>query len=237
MARFASEKNAFGTCDRCDFRYPLRSLRKERKNRSQHNLRVCPECYDTDHPQSKLGDQAKQDNEGLRDPRIDLSQLQSRYADAIQYEFTDNITGWSATNSSVAHDLTNGYMTHTWTSATDPQVHTTAASFSASSYEIIRMRIMITDWSALRSTADWTGGLYWGRSTDSGFPVTVASRLVSIPEPSLQMGDPWLDLAWDMNGVTDWDGTVTGLRFDLFGGSSSTGTIDIDWIRIDKKVT
>jgi hypothetical protein len=68
---FASEKAAFGFCDRCGLRYDLKELTKEFIKGIQQNSRVCPDCWNPDHPQNFIGTLRIDDPEGLRDPRPD----------------------------------------------------------------------------------------------------------------------------------------------------------------------
>jgi len=75
--RFASGKNAIAQCDRCDFRFKLKQLRKEIIKTKNYNLLVCPQCWDPDHPQLQLGMYPVDDPQGLRDPRPDRSYTQS----------------------------------------------------------------------------------------------------------------------------------------------------------------
>lgn len=75
--RFASGKNAIAQCDRCDFRFKLTALRKEVIKTKTYNLLVCPVCWDPDHPQLQLGMYPVDDPQGLRNPRPDLSYVQS----------------------------------------------------------------------------------------------------------------------------------------------------------------
>jgi hypothetical protein len=75
--RFASGKNAIAQCDRCDFRFKLTALRKEVIKTKTYNLLVCPVCWDPDQPQLQLGMYPVDDPQGLRDPRPDLSYVQS----------------------------------------------------------------------------------------------------------------------------------------------------------------
>ena len=75
--RFASGKNAISECDRCGFRFKLTRLRKEVIKTKTYNLLVCPTCWDPDHPQLQLGMYPVDDPQGLRDPRPDLSYVQS----------------------------------------------------------------------------------------------------------------------------------------------------------------
>lgn len=73
--RFASEKNALGICDRCGLPYALKKLRKEVVKGKIVNLRVCPSCFDPDHPQLHLGDKPIDDPQALRNPRSDAAEL------------------------------------------------------------------------------------------------------------------------------------------------------------------
>ena len=72
--RYASEKIAAGICDRCGFQYRLKTLRKLVVNKAEISLRVCDECWETDHPQNYLGDYPVDDPQGLRDPRTDAGE-------------------------------------------------------------------------------------------------------------------------------------------------------------------
>lgn len=75
--RFASGKNAIAQCDRCNFRFKLKYLRKEIIKTKNYNLLVCPQCWDPDHPQLQLGMYPVDDPQGIRDPRPDISYYQS----------------------------------------------------------------------------------------------------------------------------------------------------------------
>ena len=75
--RFASGKNAIAECDRCDFRYPLKVLRREVIKGRNYELLVCPTCWDPDQPQLHLGEFPVDDPQGLRNPRPDRSYLAS----------------------------------------------------------------------------------------------------------------------------------------------------------------
>lgn len=75
---FASGKNAFGFCDRCGFRAQLSAMKKLTINEKITNIKVCPSCYEPDHPQYKSGRVVAQNREALRDPRPDTAQAESR---------------------------------------------------------------------------------------------------------------------------------------------------------------
>ena len=75
--RFASGKNAIAQCDRCNFRFKLKVLRREVIKTKNYNLLVCPQCWDPDQPQLQLGMYPVDDPQGLRNPRPDISYRQS----------------------------------------------------------------------------------------------------------------------------------------------------------------
>jgi hypothetical protein len=72
--RFASSQKALGVCDVCGFTYKLRELRNVYKKGRDTNIKSCPECWDGDHPQLKLGEFPVNDPQALRDPRPDSNQ-------------------------------------------------------------------------------------------------------------------------------------------------------------------
>lgn len=103
---FAGGKHAYGFCDRCDFRYPLGSLKWEFEDKKKNGLRVCPECLDPDHPQLQLGRFRVYDPQTLRDPRPDHSRTASvsffgwnPVGDNISLEMTASIGSVTVTTS------------------------------------------------------------------------------------------------------------------------------------------
>ena len=54
--RFASAQKALGICDVCGFQYPLRRLRSLIVKNRDTNVKACPECWEPDHPQLRLGE-------------------------------------------------------------------------------------------------------------------------------------------------------------------------------------
>lgn len=72
MADFATGKHAYGFCERCGFRYPYGELKAEAyKGVPKHN-RVCPDCWDEDHPQNFVGTFVVDDPQALRRPAPDV---------------------------------------------------------------------------------------------------------------------------------------------------------------------
>lgn len=70
--KFATGKFAKAICDRCGFEYKYNELQYETHNLIQTNLKVCPTCWEPDHPQNQLGRYPVHDAEALRDPRPDF---------------------------------------------------------------------------------------------------------------------------------------------------------------------
>ena len=71
--RFASGKYAIAQCDRCNFRFKLKLLKKLTIKTQQKNILVCPECWEPDQPQLSLGLYPVDDPQALRNPRPDTS--------------------------------------------------------------------------------------------------------------------------------------------------------------------
>jgi len=79
--RFASYERAFGFCDRCGQRYDLKHLKKYFIMGKLINSKVCPECWDPDHPQNWVGiigsQKVSNDPQALREPRPDENRNES----------------------------------------------------------------------------------------------------------------------------------------------------------------
>jgi hypothetical protein len=69
--KYASGKNAIAQCDRCNFRYPLKQLRRLVIKTKNVNILVCPECWEPDQPQLQLGMYPVNDPQAVRNPRPD----------------------------------------------------------------------------------------------------------------------------------------------------------------------
>lgn len=94
---FASNKNAYGICDRCGFRYGLRELRKE-----WNGLKTCPECFEPKHPQLEPILQPV-DPEALRQARPTEAPPTTGYG-IIRTGNTKNALGESAPSMDVNHN-------------------------------------------------------------------------------------------------------------------------------------
>jgi hypothetical protein len=77
-SKFSSGKHAIAECDRCGFRYKLKELKELVIKTKSVNIKVCPTCWERDHPQLQLGMYSINDAQAVRDPRPDNSYAQSR---------------------------------------------------------------------------------------------------------------------------------------------------------------
>jgi hypothetical protein len=75
--RFASGKKAIAECDRCGQRYKLKELKQLVIKTKNVNILVCHTCWEPDQPQLQLGMYPVDDPQALRNPRPDVSYLQS----------------------------------------------------------------------------------------------------------------------------------------------------------------
>ena len=80
MPRYASAKNAIAECDVCGFRYKLKELRNLIEKGRDTNIKACPECWNPDQPQLRLGEFPVDDPQAIRDPRPDFASLTSSRA-------------------------------------------------------------------------------------------------------------------------------------------------------------
>ena len=103
MAQYAAGKYAYGSCDRCSFRYPLSQLQFQVVDLFTTGFRVCPECLDAPQPQYQLGDYPVDDPVALRDPRPPLG-----LADSRRLYGWNPIGGWNSEYG--ASDLNNMVM-------------------------------------------------------------------------------------------------------------------------------
>jgi hypothetical protein len=76
-SQFASGKFAIAECDRCAQRYKLKELRTQTVKTKPFKIKVCRSCWDPDQPQLQLGMYPVNDPQAVREPRPDISYLQS----------------------------------------------------------------------------------------------------------------------------------------------------------------
>lgn len=77
MARYASIKIAIAECDICGFQYRLKELKNLIEKGRDTHLKACPECWNPDHPQLRLGEFPVDDPQAIQDPRPDFAGRQS----------------------------------------------------------------------------------------------------------------------------------------------------------------
>lgn len=235
---YASTKNAIGNCDRCGFEYPLRDLRKEKNNRVIQNLRVCPQCWDGDHPQNRLGQLDFSDNQALKDPRPDSGAIASRTNGDYIFDFVDGIDSWTSNVGTTAHDAVNDHLVYEWVDQSDPQLRNLTISplVDTAIYSAVVVRFETITRSNIASV--WAGDCFFIRDTD----VTISlDRHIALPEPVYSMGDQFVELTWDFSNNEYWTGNIEGIRLDFYGAPGSpqpdsTGRINVDWIRFTKRV-
>ena len=83
--RFSSGRFSIAQCDRCGFRFKLVKLKSLTIKTKNVNILVCPECWEADHPQLKIGMYPINDPQAVRNPRSDVASYpQSRsYTEVI----------------------------------------------------------------------------------------------------------------------------------------------------------
>ena len=89
-SKYASGKNAIAQCDRCNFRYPLKQLKRLVIKTKNVNILVCPECWEPDQPQLSLGLYPVNDPQAIRNPRTDSN---SYYESGLNGLQTIEVTG------------------------------------------------------------------------------------------------------------------------------------------------
>jgi hypothetical protein len=90
-SKYASGKHSIAECDRCSQRYMLKELRTQVLKTKPFMIKVCPSCWDPDQPQLQLGMYPVNDPQAVRNPRPDVSYLQSGTS-GLQIDLTDNTT-------------------------------------------------------------------------------------------------------------------------------------------------
>ena len=89
--QFAVGKRAIAECDRCGFRYKLKQLKKLVVNEQEVDLKVCPTCWEPDHPQNLQGKYPVRDPQAIREPRPDYAGYeQSRDVDIADLDSLNN---------------------------------------------------------------------------------------------------------------------------------------------------
>jgi hypothetical protein len=76
-SKYSSGKYAIAQCDRCNFRFKLKQLKRLIIKTKNVNILVCPECWEPDQPQLSLGLYPVNDPQAVRNPRPDNSYYQA----------------------------------------------------------------------------------------------------------------------------------------------------------------
>ena len=83
-SKYSSGKNAIAQCDRCNFRYKLKQLKRLVIKTKNVNILVCPECWEPDQPQLSLGLYPVNDPQAVRNPRPDSPSYYQSGLDGLQ---------------------------------------------------------------------------------------------------------------------------------------------------------
>ena len=204
MARsFAAGKHAFGFCDVCGFRYPLRQLRPEVVNLVQTDIRACPECWSPDQPQNRLGTINYSDPQALRNPRPtgatsgrDLPYAQRwEFASVTELSNPARINGWHVNSGgSISHNADESMLTldpvgadaYIMNGFNSGHVQTTYADnvnleIDASIYKYASVMARINSLPSDPSIADsdfWDGTIFFGNDTTITNGLTLTQLVV-----------------------------------------------------------
>jgi hypothetical protein len=85
-SKYAAGKKSIAECDRCGFRYLLKELKTLTIKTKNVKIKVCKTCFEPDQPQLSLGLYPINDPQAVREPRPDVSYIQSGYT-GIQTKF------------------------------------------------------------------------------------------------------------------------------------------------------
>lgn len=85
-SKYASGKKSIAECDRCGFRYLLKELKTLTIKTKNVRIKVCKTCWEPDQPQLSLGLYPVNDPQAVREPRPDVSYIQSGYS-GLQIKF------------------------------------------------------------------------------------------------------------------------------------------------------
>ena len=112
--RFASGKIAIAMCDRCGFRFKLRTLSELVVKTKKINVLVCQACWDPDQPQLQRGRYPVDDPQALRNPRRDTTYVTAgvNAAGNLTGGSRDIQWGWNPVGGASANDagLTPNYL-------------------------------------------------------------------------------------------------------------------------------
>ena len=98
--RFSSGKFSISECDRCGQQFKLKKLKYEVVKTKLYQLKVCPECWDPDHPQLQLGMYPVDDPQAVRQPRPDTT-----YVTAGLNGLQDDLSGFGGYPTGGSRDI------------------------------------------------------------------------------------------------------------------------------------
>jgi hypothetical protein len=84
--KYSSGKYAIAQCDRCNFRFKLKQLKRLIIKTKNVNILVCPECWEPDQPQLSLGLYPVNDPQAVRNPRPDSPSYFQSGLNGVQVE-------------------------------------------------------------------------------------------------------------------------------------------------------
>jgi len=105
--KYAAGKYAIAECDICGQRYKLHQLKKLVIKTKTVAIKACPECWNEDHPQLKLGMYPVFDPQAVLEPRPDNS-YQTSGLDTNGYQGEGSRVfqwGWAPVGGSRANDV------------------------------------------------------------------------------------------------------------------------------------
>ncbi len=245
---FAAGKHAFGFCDRCGFRYPLGDLRAEVVNLEQTGIKACPECWNPDQPQNKLGRKPMVDAQALRNPRptgaIAGRDLEAAYREDFSTGTAQTsptrIDGWWVVNGTLTWtessqslnfvgDLSSGdpYIYRGWNGANNVPDY---LSIDTSIYKYVVTQFTVNSY-PLRESGDnnppygFQGQLYWG--TGTGEPPDIPHPIDGGISQKLQRA-PYFNLTQPSDGFSQTNRDMAStfkIVWDLRDNANWTGTV------------
>ena len=143
-----------------------------------------------------------------------------------EYEYEFNLEGdvedW--TLQALSEMTARNGVLHCVSNGRDPAVSSPALKVNASLYPIIKVRMRFN-----RDNADSNDmAVIYFRTASAGLS---ESRTVRIQDLPVSSNGEYVEYTFKMGDHLQWNGTITGIRFDPF---NATGSFDIDYIRFEK---
>ena len=218
---------------------------------------VCPECWDPDQPQLQLGRWPINDPQAIRNPRPPQGLEQSRYGDALRYDFdsSDEVgypDGFSLTpdidpgitlaKGNVSWDSSSNTLISSPYSLSSPDgfafngiVSPMEIGLDTSLYDGVEIRVKVNEPPVPNQSSSYYGAMYW-RNEVAGLPYAYSSFSKSNPD-WFAMGDPYHVLTWDLRENSDWSGTIESMYWVFFGVGTqltTSGVYEIDYVSFER---